>query len=199
MEDQNIVSMEGPSSSAQRKKSGKADDVKKKWKNLRDSYNRELKKVEKPRSGSDADQNGFESRRFLKTILKPRKTTSNIQNKILDESDTMMSILSEQSSYNTQNDESQFNTDDTNLATILNTQGILVNPVYLRAILYNQEDTIQVKLHFDQDWFALPQRPKRYNPDLFDLNTLNAKRPTGGRFKPTRSGLVEIINTVIFR
>nr|XP_022904554.1 uncharacterized protein LOC111416692 [Onthophagus taurus]XP_022913138.1 uncharacterized protein LOC111423979 [Onthophagus taurus] len=108
-----------------------ADDVKKKWKNLRDSYNRELKKVEKPRSGSDADQNGqyqgdwphFESMQFLKTILKPRKTTSNIQNEILDESDiidddTMMSILSEQTSYNTQTDESQFNTDDTNLATI---------------------------------------------------------------------------------
>lgn len=60
---------------------------------------------------------------YLKTILKPRKTTINIQNKILDEShiiddDTMMSILSEQSSYNTQTDESQFNKDDTNLATI---------------------------------------------------------------------------------
>ncbi|XP_022913138.2 transcription factor Adf-1-like [Onthophagus taurus] len=108
-----------------------ADDVKKKWKNLRDSYNRDLNKVEKPRSGSDADQNGqyqgdwphFESMQFLKTILKPRKTTSNIQNEILDESDiidddTMMSILSEQTSYNTQTDESQFNTDDTNLATI---------------------------------------------------------------------------------
>ncbi|PZC77595.1 hypothetical protein B5X24_HaOG203151 [Helicoverpa armigera] len=60
---------------------------------------------------------------FLKTILKPRKTTSNIQNNILDEDDiidddTMMSILSEQSAYNTQTDESQFNTDDTNLETI---------------------------------------------------------------------------------
>lgn len=98
---------------------------------MRDSYNRELKKIEKPRTGSDADQNGqyqgdwphFESMQFLKTILKPRKTTSNIQNKVLDENhiiddDTMMSILSEQSAYNTQTDESQFNTDDTNLATI---------------------------------------------------------------------------------
>ncbi|XP_047518935.1 uncharacterized protein LOC125058835 [Pieris napi] len=108
-----------------------ADGVKKKWKNLRDSYSRELKKVKKPRSGSDADQNGqyqgdwphFESMQFLKTILKPRKTTSNIKNTILDESDiiddnTMMSILSDQTSYNTQTDKSQFNTDDTNLATI---------------------------------------------------------------------------------
>lgn len=33
----------------------------------------------------------------------------------------------------------------------------------IRAILYNKEETIKVKLHFDQEWSVLPQRPKGFN------------------------------------
>lgn len=37
----------------------------------------------------------------------------------------------------------------------------------LRAIRYNYEgNLIDVKLHFDQDWYALPQRPKRFKHDV---------------------------------
>lgn len=44
----------------------------------------------------------------------------------------------------------------------------------IRGILYDKsQDTIQVKLHFDQDWFDLPQRHKPFNPDVsyFPLRT----------------------------
>lgn len=47
----------------------------------------------------------------------------------------------------------------------------------LRAILYNQEDTIKVKLHFHLDWFALPQRQKRFNPDVSYLALHNNMIP----------------------
>ncbi|XP_060882087.1 uncharacterized protein LOC132953750 [Metopolophium dirhodum] len=59
---------------------------KKKWKNLRDTYAKELKKIPMPRSGADADHEPeytgnwpyFESLSFLKVILKPRKQDENI-------------------------------------------------------------------------------------------------------------------------
>lgn len=59
---------------------------KKKWKNLRDTYAKELKKIPKPRSGADADNEPeytgtwpyFESLSFLKVILKPRKQDGSI-------------------------------------------------------------------------------------------------------------------------
>jgi hypothetical protein len=59
---------------------------KKKWKNLRDTYAKELKKIPKPRSGADADNEPeytgtwpyFESLSFLKVILIPRKQDRNI-------------------------------------------------------------------------------------------------------------------------
>ncbi|CAH2084777.1 unnamed protein product [Euphydryas editha] len=37
----------------------------------------------------------------------------------------------------------------------------------IRAILYDQDDTIKVKLNFDQDWFTLPQRYKSFDPGVF--------------------------------
>lgn len=60
--------------------------AKKKWKNLRDTFIKELKKIPKPRSGADADNEPkytgtwpyFESMSFLIVILKPRKTEGNI-------------------------------------------------------------------------------------------------------------------------
>lgn len=60
--------------------------AKKKWKNLKIKYTKELKKVPKPRSGADVDYKPeyigtwpyFESLSFLKNILKPRKTDGNI-------------------------------------------------------------------------------------------------------------------------
>lgn len=37
----------------------------------------------------------------------------------------------------------------------------------IRCILYDKDrDEIQVKLHFDQDWFGLPQRHKSFNPGV---------------------------------
>ncbi|KAL4113372.1 hypothetical protein QTP88_017004 [Uroleucon formosanum] len=63
-----------------------ADGAKKKWQNLRDTYAKELKKIPKPLSGADADNEPeyagtwpyFESLSFLKVILKPRKQDGNI-------------------------------------------------------------------------------------------------------------------------
>lgn len=40
----------------------------------------------------------------------------------------------------------------------------------IRAILYDQEEVIKVKLHFDDDWNTLPQRPRRLNLDVAYTN-----------------------------
>lgn len=61
--------------------------MKKKWKNLRDTFNREYKKVPIPKSGDSADSapvyNGkwpyFQSMLFLKDMAQPRSTSSNLQ------------------------------------------------------------------------------------------------------------------------
>ncbi|CAG4949129.1 unnamed protein product [Parnassius apollo] len=66
-----------------------SETAKKKWKNLRDTFIKELKKIPKPRSGADADNEPkytgtwpyFESMSFLIVILKPRKTEGNIVTK----------------------------------------------------------------------------------------------------------------------
>ncbi|XP_050295157.1 uncharacterized protein LOC126735251 [Anthonomus grandis grandis] len=99
------------------------DTVKKKWKHLRDTYCRELKKIPKPRSGGDADSEPkykgtwpyFECMSFLGIIIKPRKTTGNIgQSENLQElsnEESNSTILSESA---TMDDESQ-NTGEHNI------------------------------------------------------------------------------------
>ena len=60
--------------------------AKKKWKNLWDTFSRELKKIGMPHSGADgecaAEYIGswpyFDNMGFLKVVLKPRPTQSNI-------------------------------------------------------------------------------------------------------------------------
>lgn len=63
------------------------EDAKKKWRSLRDTYMREIKKVNKPRSGSSADDplfytgkwQYFEAMSFLRDSLMPNMTESNVE------------------------------------------------------------------------------------------------------------------------
>ncbi|CAF4946512.1 unnamed protein product [Pieris macdunnoughi] len=56
--------------------------------------------------------------RYIPNMLSKHKKDGHSDDSDIIDDDTMMSILSDQTSYNTQTDKSQFNTDDTNLATI---------------------------------------------------------------------------------
>uniref|UniRef100_A0A6P7FYR8 Uncharacterized protein LOC114335662 n=1 Tax=Diabrotica virgifera virgifera TaxID=50390 RepID=A0A6P7FYR8_DIAVI len=84
-------------------------DAQKKWKNLRDSFARELKKIPKRRSGADAENGGgeyrgdwpyFEAMKFLEVVIKPRASATSVPRIFLDETDmldddTIMSVLSD--------------------------------------------------------------------------------------------------------
>nr|CAI5856881.1 unnamed protein product [Callosobruchus analis] len=62
------------------------EEAKRKWRNLRDQFAKELKKVREPRSGDPTDEDGhytgrwqyFASLQFLKGIVAPRSTEGNV-------------------------------------------------------------------------------------------------------------------------
>lgn len=80
--------------------------TKKKWKNLRDTFSKELKKIPKPRSGTDADNEPkytgtwphFEAMSFLKVVLKPRQTEGNIISKDSESNYVDLSVYSDAAS-----------------------------------------------------------------------------------------------------
>lgn len=80
--------------------------TKKKWKNLRDTFSKELKKIPKPRSGTDADNEPkytgtwphFEAMSFLKVVLKPRQTEGNIILKDSESNSVDLSVYSDAAS-----------------------------------------------------------------------------------------------------
>ncbi|XP_022164934.1 uncharacterized protein LOC111029967 [Myzus persicae] len=108
-----------------------SDGAKKKWKNLRDTYAKELKKIPKPRSGADADNEPeytgtwpyFESMSFLKVILKPRKQDGNIiepeesaESYLMDSSEsTCASLVDKFDTNTTQDNFDSFSQDDPQL------------------------------------------------------------------------------------
>ncbi|KAH9631916.1 hypothetical protein HF086_013607 [Spodoptera exigua] len=77
--------------------------TKKKWKNLRDTFSKELKKNPKPRSGTDADNEPkytgtwlyIEAMSFFKVVLKPRQTEGNIISKDSENNSVDLSVYSD--------------------------------------------------------------------------------------------------------
>lgn len=74
--------------------------VKKKWKNLRDTFAKELKKITKPCSGADPEYIGtwafYESMLFLKVVLNPRKSDKSInETEVFTNPESDMTDLSE--------------------------------------------------------------------------------------------------------
>ncbi|XP_050309606.1 transcription factor Adf-1-like [Anthonomus grandis grandis] len=76
------------------------DDAKKKWRNLRDQFTKELKKISKPRSGDPQEFVASYSRKwqyfanmlFLKDTLIPRNTEGNISLNVLEASESTTAI-----------------------------------------------------------------------------------------------------------
>ncbi|XP_050293856.1 uncharacterized protein LOC126734324 [Anthonomus grandis grandis] len=76
------------------------DDAKKKWRNLRDQFTKELKKISKPRSGDPKEFVASYSRKwqyfanmlFLKDTLIPRNTEGNISLNVLEASESTTAI-----------------------------------------------------------------------------------------------------------